>query len=150
MEILLIVLVTILIIFFFVFKDRFTDIQLTQEQQKYFNKYLQPLFDVITNVINNKDYKILIENVPGINNLELTSDQKHVEQIINKGDTSKLKNHDFSKVLELIKNTIPVIDLLIIYASESGIYTKIRLQAFRTYYLVMKNNNNLIINYFGK
>jgi hypothetical protein len=149
MEILLIVLVTILIIFFFVFKDRFTDIQLTQEQQKYFNKYLQPLFDVITNVINNKDYKILIENVPGINNLELTSDQKHVEQIINKGDTSKL-HQDFSKVIELIKGTIPVIDQLIIYASESGIYTKIRLQALRTYYLVMKNNNNLIINYFGK
>jgi hypothetical protein len=144
MEILIIILVTILIIAFFVFRDRFTDIPLTPEKQKYFDKYLQPLFDQITNVINRKDYKLLLANVPGISNLELTSDQKQVEQIISKGDPSKL-HQDFTEVLNLIKDTIPVIDQLILYAAESNIYTKTRLQALRTYYLVMKNNNNLII-----
>ena len=150
MEILIIILVTtLLIISFYVFRARFTDISLTTDQQKYFDKNLQPLFDKITNVINRDDYKLLLDNVPGVSKLELTPDQKQVEQIINKGDPSKLQN-DFSKVLGLIKDTIPVIDQLILYATESGIYTKTRLQALRTYYLVMKNNNNLIINYFVK
>ena len=144
----LIIIIVVLIFAFFFFKDSFTEV-LTQSQQKYFNENLQPLFDKITQLINNNDYKILIENVPGISNLELTSDQKHVEQIINKGNISKI-NKDFSEVLKLIKDTIPVIDQLISYATDSNIYTKIRLQALRTYYLVMKNNNNLIINYFGK
>ena len=146
---LLLLIICITALLFFKFRSKFTDITLTPNQQVYFDLHLKPFFDKITQLINDEQYIILLKNVPGILNLELTNFNTQVQQVVSKGNVDNLKG-DFNKTLEKIQQIQPVIEELITNAEKSEIYSQTRLRAFIVYYKNMEKNNKTILNYFGK
>lgn len=109
--------------------------------------------NVIGNILNDPDYRILIENVPGQKIYSISGDPPTLTPEIIKGDTSKVDNikNLFPKLLDQTNKLITSLHNYISVAKDStGVYTPHKLNAFLVYYNNMLSNIILIKNYLEK
>jgi hypothetical protein len=109
--------------------------------------------NTIAEILNDPNYRILIENVPGQKIYIISGNPPGLTPEIIKGDTSKvdsLKNN-FPKLLEQTNELINNLnDFMGLAKDSSGVYTPEKLNAFMVYYNNMLNNITLIKNYLEK
>jgi len=109
--------------------------------------------NVISSVLNDPEYQILINNVPGQKTYNISGNPPTLIPEIIQGDTSKidpLKN-TFPQLLYQSNELINALNNFISMAKNTtGVYTPEKLNSFLVYYNNMLGNITLIKNYLEK
>jgi hypothetical protein len=149
MNISLLLIIALALLLFLNFKLRF---MVSDPTELYLSKTSE-LRNKIGSIINDPDYQILINSVPGQKNYSIKGDPPTLTPFIIEGDISKVETlrEDF---FSLRKDTDELIDALNNYISiakeSQGVYTPEKLDAFLVYYNNMLNNIILIKKYLEK
>jgi len=140
------IIIVIIILILLNFKVLFTSSNPTQD---YLNAIKNDQ-NVISNIISDPNFSILINNVPGQNIFNIAGNPPTVSQIIIPGNPDKvnvLKNK-FSQLLLQADQLISAInDYIAIAQNTTGVYTPEKLNAFNLYYKNMLNNIQIIKKY---
>jgi hypothetical protein len=149
MNISLLLIILLIVLLVLNFKIKF----MAEDPTQMYLSQTNDIRNTISGILNDPDYRILIENVPGQKIYIISGDPPSLTPEIIKGDTSKVESLEniFPKLLgqtnELIDNLNDFIELA---EDSTGVYTSEKLNAFMVYYKNMLNNITLIKNYLEK
>jgi len=124
----------------------------TGPEQDYLNE-TKDLQNVIGTILNDTNYKILMDNVPGQKIYNIVGNPPTLESSILQGDPSKVEEIS-SKFPELLEKTNKLIDSLtqfiLIAENTNGVYTPEKMKTFVVYYTNVLNNAIIIKKYLEK
>jgi len=149
MNISLLLIITLVLLLFLNFKLKF----MVSDPTELYLSQTTDLRNKIGSIINDPDYQILINSVPGQKNYTISGDPPTLTPFITDGDTSKVDSlkDDFPALLAETNELINSLNNYISIAKESqGVYTPEKLNAFLVYYNNMLNNIIVIKKYLEK